>query len=192
MASWSWTGRACSFAAALAALATSACHSAPPLPTYSKVPEFQLTAQTGEPFDSRSFNGKIRVVDFIFTNCAGPCPRMTSQMKQVLKAVDNPRVRFVSISIDPKRDTPEVLAAYARKFHADTARWVFLTGPRDRIQFLSRNVFMLGDVDDTLQHSTRFVLVDGKSNIRGFYDTSDPDSIPKLIGDIKSLLKEPV
>ena len=116
---------------------------------------------------------------------------MTSQMKQVSRETDDsPKVRFVSISIDPKRDTPEVLASYARKFHADTNRWVFLTGPREQLQHLSRNVFMLGDVDDTLQHSTRFVLVDGTSKIRGFYDTSDPDSIPKLIGDIKSLLKE--
>jgi protein SCO1/2 len=116
---------------------------------------------------------------------------MTSQMKQVLRATgDLPDVRFVSISIDPKRDTPEVLASYAQKFHADTNRWAFLTGPRETIQRLSRNVFMLGDVDDTLQHSTRFVLVDGKSNIRGFYDTSDPESIRTLIHDIKSLRKE--
>jgi protein SCO1 len=116
---------------------------------------------------------------------------MTSQMKQVQRATEGiANVRFVSISIDPKRDTPEVLAAYAQKFHADTSRWVFLTGPRETIQKLSRNVFLLGGVDDTLQHSTRFVLVDRKSRIRGFYDTSEPDSIPKLIGDIKSVLKE--
>jgi protein SCO1/2 len=192
MASWSWTGRACSLAAAIAfAAASSACRSASPLPSYGTVPEFQLTAQTSQPFNSRSLNGNIWVADFIFTNCAGPCPRMTSQMKTVQRATENsPNVRFVSISIDPKRDTPEVLAAYAGKFHADTNRWVFLTGPRDTIQHLSRNVFMLGDVDDTLQHSTRFVLVDGHSNIRGFYATSDPASIPKLIDDIKSLLKE--
>ena len=112
---------------------------------------------------------------------------MTSQMKQVQRATS---IQMVSISIDPKRDTPQVLAAYARKFHADTNRWVFLTGSRETIQRLSRNVFMLGDLDDTLQHSTRFVLVDGKARIRGFYDTSDPNSIPKLIGDIKSVLKE--
>jgi len=191
MASWSSTGQACSLAAAIALAAiSSACRSAPPLPSYGKVPEFQLTAQNSQPFDSRALNGNIWVADFIFTNCPGPCPRMTSQMKQVLRAEDSPKVRFVSISVDPKRDTPEVLAAYARKFHADMNRWVFLTGPRDTIQHLSRNVFMLGDVDDTLQHSTRFVLVDGNSNIRGFYDTSDPGSIPKLIGDIKSLLKQ--
>src|SRR5438874_67709 len=130
MASWSWTGRASSLAAAIAvAFSALACRSAPRLPSYGNVPEFQLTAQTAKPFDSASLNGHIWVVDFIFTNCPGPCPRMTSQMKQVLRATeDNPAVRFVSISIDPKRDTPEVLASYARKFHADTERWVFLTG----------------------------------------------------------------
>jgi protein SCO1/2 len=185
MASWSLTARVCS-AFALCLLSW-ACRHEPPLPTYGVVPEFHLTAQTSQPFDSRSLDGSVWVADFIFTNCPGPCPRMTSQMKQVQRATN---IRMVSISIDPKRDTPQVLAAYAQKFRADTTRWVFLTGPRETIQKLSRNVFLLGDVDDTLQHSTRFVLVDGKARIRGFYDTSDPDSIPKLIGDIKSVLKE--
>jgi protein SCO1/2 len=186
---WHW---ACSLAAAIGfAAASFGCRSAAPLPSYGRVPEFQLTAQNSQPFDSRVLSGKIWVADFIFTNCPGPCPRMTSQMKQVLRATeDSPKVRFVSISVDPKRDTPDVLASYAQKFHADTSRWSFLTGPRDTIQHLSRNVFMLGDVDDTLQHSTRFVLVDGAANIRGFYDTSDPGSVPRLIGDIKSLLKQ--
>lgn len=185
MASWSWTARACSVSALC--LLSWACRQQPPLPAYGVVPEFHLTAQTAQPFDSRSLQGKVWVVDFIFTNCPGPCPRMTSQMKQVQRATD---IRLVSISIDPKRDTPEVLAAFAQKFHADLSRWVFLTGPRETIQHLSRNVFLLGDVDETLQHSTRFVLVDRKSRIRGFYETSGADSIPRLVADIKSLVKE--
>jgi len=192
MASWSSIARASKLAAiVLAAISGFACRREPPLPSYASVPAFQLTAQTGAPFDSRSLDGRIWVTDFMFTSCAGPCPRMTSQMKQVAKATaDNPDVRFVSISIDPKRDTPQVLAGYAEKFRVDTNRWVFLTGPRESIQHLSRNVFMLGDVDDTLQHSTRFVLVDRYGKIRGFYDTSDAESIPRLIGDIRSLSKE--
>jgi protein SCO1/2 len=194
MASWSSIARASKHAAVVfAAVSVLACRRETPLPSYATVPHFQLTAQTGAPFESRSLAGKIWVADFMFTNCAGPCPRMTSQMKQVAKATaDNPDVRFVSISIDPKRDTPQVLAAYAAKFRADTNRWVFLTGARESIQHLSRNVFMLGDVDDTLQHSTRFVLVDREGKIRGFYDTSDAGSIPKLVEDIRSLSKERV
>lgn len=192
MASWSSTARAFSLGAVLAsAVLLTACRRDPPLPVYGEVPPFQLIAQTDRPFDSRSLAGKVWVVDFIFTNCPGPCPRMTSQMKQVQRATANSEdVRMVSISIDPKRDTPAVLAAYAGKFRADTSRWVFLTGPHATIQKLSRHVFMLGDVDDSLMHSTRFVLVDRKSRIRGFYDTSDAESIPKLIKDVKSVSAE--
>ena len=192
MASWFSTARACSAGAVLAAaVLVPACRRADPLPVFGAVPQFELTAQTGGPFDSRSLDGNVWVADFIFTTCPGPCPRMTAQMKQVQRAMSGkPDVRMVSISIDPKRDTPAVLAAYAGKFHADTSRWTFLTGPRDSIQNLSRNVFMLGDVDDTLQHSTRFVLVDRRRRIRGFYDTSEPGSIPSLVRDIQSVLKE--
>ena len=192
MASWFLTARACSAAACIGiSLFASACHRAAPLPVYGSVPQFELTAQTGQPFDSRSLDGRVWVVDFIFTNCAGPCPRMTAQMKQVQRATaGKPDVRMVSISIDPKRDTPVVLAAFAQKFRADTTRWFFLTGPHKTIQNLSRNVFMLGDVDDTLQHSTRFVLVDRQRRIRGFYDTSDVQSIPTLLSGIQSVLKE--
>lgn len=151
-----------------------------------------MTAQTGAPFGSATLNGKVWVVDFMFTNCPGPCPRMTSQMRQVQKGTaDLPDVRFVSISIDPKRDTPEALAAYAAKFKADTSRWTFLTGPQPQVHQLSRYVFLLSDINDSLQHSTRFVLVDRKGQIRGWYETSEAESIPKLIKDIRQLVKEP-
>src|ERR1051326_2472104 len=84
-----------------------------PLPVYWQVPPFRLTAQSGQPFDSQSLAGNIWVVDFIFTTCPGPCPRMSSQMRGIQTAVASlPDVRLVSITVDPKNDTPAVLAAY--------------------------------------------------------------------------------
>ncbi|MDQ2949786.1 MAG: SCO family protein, partial [Acidobacteriota bacterium] len=89
------------------------------LDNFGTVPEFQLTAQTGQPFDSKVLAGNIWVADFIFTNCPGPCPRMTSQMHQVQEAVFKmPDVRLISFTVDPARDTPPVLAAYAKQHHA--------------------------------------------------------------------------
>jgi protein SCO1 len=116
---------------------------------------------------------------------------MTSQMRKVSQTfADRPDLKFVSITVDPVRDTPTALAAYARQFHADPARWVFLTGAQPELQKLSRNVFMLGDVDGSLEHSTRFVLVDRQGRIRGFYLTSEPGAIDQLNGDIRTLFKE--
>src|SRR5579862_4599506 len=188
MASW------CSIVLASSALALSGCflsgcaaHAG--LPSYSSIPDFTLTDQTGAQFSSAAqLKGRVWIADFIFTNCTGPCPRMTSQMHHVqteLAGVDG--VRLVSFTVDPARDTPPVLAEYAARFQAQTGTWFFLTGPQDALHQLSRNAFLLGDVDGNLQHSTRFVLVDRQSKIRGFYLTSEEDAIPRLIADTKKL-----
>lgn len=176
---------------AIAVLLTACRRNAPGLPSYGLVPDFQLTDQNGRHFDSKVLKGKIWVADFIFTNCPGVCPRMTAQMHQVQGAVNKmPEVRLVSFTVDPDRDTPPVLAAYAKRHHADTARWYFLTGPLPALNDLGRNVFKLGNVDGSLNHSTRFVLVDAHSQIRGYYDSSEAGSIPKLVAGVHALARE--
>jgi len=168
------------------------CASKPQLPTYGAVPDFKLTDQTGAAFSSSAtLRNRVWIADFIFTNCPGPCPRMSSQMHQAQTALSgNDGVRFVSFTIDPARDTPLVLAAYAQHFEAAPGKWFFLTGPVPALENLSRDVFMLGDIDGSLQHSTRFALVDRASRIRGFYLSSEPGAIPNLIVDAKRLLAE--
>ena len=154
------------------------------LPDYGLVLEFQLTAETGRTFDSKVLSGKIWVADFMFTTCPGPCPRMTSQMHEIQQATS---VKLVSFTVDPARDTPETLAAYAQIHHASPDRWSFLTGPEATLNHLGLDVFKLNKVDGSLQHSTRFVLVDRMSHIRGYYDTSEPAAIQKLIADVHLL-----
>lgn len=173
-------------------LALAACiHPASSLPVYSDVPEFQLTAQDGQPFDSKVLAGKIWVADFIYTTCPGPCPRMTSQMHEVQNGIlKMPDVKLVSFTVDPARDTPQVLAAYAKLHGASAEHWYFLTGPPSTLQKLDRDTFKLGNLNATLEHSTRFVLVDRQSRIRGYYDTSESQSIPKLIESIYALARE--
>ncbi|MBZ5608314.1 MAG: SCO family protein [Acidobacteriia bacterium] len=161
------------------------------LPVYLDVLEFHLIAQDGREFDSKVLQGKIWVADFIYTTCPGPCPRMTSQMKEVQNAIQKmPDVRLVSFTVDPERDTPPVLAEYAKLHRASAALWYFLTGPEATLQTLDRDVFKLGNLDKSLEHSTRFVLVDRRSRIRGYYETSEASSIPKLIDDIHELARE--
>lgn len=163
-----------------------------PLPIYGQVPEFVLTAQTGQLFESRTLDGKIWVADFMFTSCLGPCPRMSAQMRWVGRQVaDLPQVRLVSFTVDPAHDTPEVLAAYAQKFPVEAGRWFFLTGAQPTLQQLDRYAFKLGDLDGSLVHSTRFVLVDQRGRIRGYYRTDEENGLKPLIGDIRRLAKEP-
>jgi len=173
------------------AMALAGCRTEAPLPVYWQVPEFQLTAQSGQPFDSKSLKGDIWVADFIFTSCPGPCPRMSAQMRGVQSAVENlPGVKLVSFTVDPKNDTPAVLAAYATRYKAEPGRWFFLTGNPAALESICRNGFKLGDVDGSLVHSTRFVLVDRNSMVRGFYSTGEDGALPKLLHDVKELAGE--
>lgn len=116
---------------------------------------------------------------------------MTAQFRKLRDEVQaSEDFRMVSFTVDPGHDTPAALAEYGRRYGADPSRWHFLTGPASELQKLSRNTFMLGDIGGALMHSTRFVLVDRKSRIRGFYDSSDSEKIVELQSDINKLLRE--
>ena len=170
---------------------TAACSAPNPLPILGQVPPFQLTDQTGQSFDSQSLDGHIWVADFIYTTCPGPCPMMSSQMRRVqISTAGTPDVALVSFTVDPEHDSPPVLAAYAKHFTADPARWHFLTGEPGRLNDLGLNAFKLNSVDGSLTHSTRFVLVDGARRIRGYYLSSDDGFMPSLLRDIRQLERE--
>lgn len=115
---------------------------------------------------------------------------MSSQMRQVQEALAGTDARMISLTIDPARDTPAVLAKYAAFYSARPGVWYFLTGELSTLQHLDRDVFQLGDIDGSLDHSTRFILVDRTSRVRGFYLTSEDDAIKRIIADAKSLLKD--
>jgi protein SCO1/2 len=184
MASWCWTVPALSF------FLLAGCTSQPPLPTYGMVSDFSLTDQTGAAFSSKALEKHVWVADFIYTTCPGPCPRMSSQLHQLQAGLGHSDLRLVSFTVDPQHDTPAVLTAYGKHFEADPAKWSFLTGDVATINHLSRDVFRLSSVDGTLEHSTRFVLVDGQARIRGFYSSLDKGVMPNLLADTKRLLKE--
>jgi len=179
------------FALGLLCFGLAGCRPEAPLQVYWQLPDFQLTSQTGQAFDRKSLDGNIWVADFIYTTCTGPCPRMSAQMRGVQSAVANmPDVKLVSFTVDPQHDTPQALAAYATRYHATPGRWFFLTGSQAALEQLCRNGFKLGDVDGSLVHSTRFVLIDRHSRIRGFYTTSDDSAASRLLHDIRTLRAE--
>ncbi len=165
------------------------------LASYGTVPNFQLTNQNGKPFGSAQLSGKIWIADFVYTTCPGPCPIISSRMSELQKPLENSDVHLVSVSVDPEKDTPEVLRGYADRLHAQPGRWDFLTGSKAIIYNLSRNGFKLGIDDGSAEegvpvHSTRMVLVDRRGTIRGYYDALAPDAVTKLLADTSHLLRE--
>lgn len=162
------------------------------------VPPFSFTDQFGHTITDADVAGKIRVVDFFFTRCTTICPRMSVQMQQLQlklndKAYDD--VVFLSHTVDPEHDTPEVLETYARKLQADTARWKFLTGDAPDIYRMGNAGYLLSALEDSTDverfvHDSRFVLVDKLGHIRGYYEGTEAEGMNALAADLKMLLKE--
>ena len=160
------------------------------LPSLGEIPRFHLTWQSGEPFDSSVLAGHVWVADFIFTNCEGPCPRMSAYMRALQKATaDLPDLKLVSFTVDPERDTPQVLREYGTRYGANSQRWYFLTGDPKILDQLDHDSFKLGNVGAGLDHSTRFVLVDSTGQIRGYYGIAEGDPVPQLAADARRLSK---
>jgi protein SCO1/2 len=163
--------------------------------SYGAVPEFVLVNQDGQNFGSAQLRGKIWIADFIYTTCPGPCPMLSSRMSELQKPLEKTDVHLVSFSVDPAKDTPQVLRGYAEKLQAEPGRWDFLTGPQSTIYNLSRNGFKLAVSDGSEDkgipvHSTRMILVDRHGAIRGYYDATEADAVTKLVADTTHLLRE--
>ena len=159
------------------------------------MPKFELVNQDAQSFGSEQLAGKIWVADFIFTTCPGPCPIISTRMSELQKPLGKSDVHLVSVSVDPEKDTPKVLRVYAGKLRIQPLRWDFLTGSKAAIYSLTRDGFKLGLSDGSEEegvpvHSTRFVLVDRRGIIRGYYDALAPDAVTKLLADTNHLLRE--
>ena len=163
--------------------------------SYGTVPSFQLVNQDGQSFGSAQLIGKIWIADFIFTTCPGPCPMISTRMSELQKPLQKTDVHLVSFTVDPEKDTPEVLRGYAEKLHAQSGRWDFLAGAQSAIYHLSRDGFKLAVSEGSEEtgipvHSTRMVLVDRHGEIRGYYEATEADAVTKLLADTSHLLRE--
>jgi protein SCO1/2 len=173
------------------AILLAGCGREKPLPILGQIPAFELTNQQGQAFQRTALNGHVWVADFIYTHCEGPCPRMSSHMRALQNKV-SPNVKLVSFSVDPERDTPAALEAYGKQFGADDAHWTFLTGDPQTLNMLDHDAFKLGSLGASMDHSTRFVLVDKQGRVRGYYGIADGDPVAKLARDAERLEKEEV
>lgn len=175
-------------------LAVAAC-STPDLPPLYPVPAANLIDENGRPVTLDSLKGNVVVYDFIFTSCTATCPIMTGAMHELTGKIDDDEpVRFVSISVDPARDTPEVLRAYAKR-HRKDPRWMFLTGDRDTIVKLSIDGFKLAagapaPGGEPILHSSRFVVADKSGMVREYYGATDGDAPQHVAKTVRALLKE--
>jgi len=179
-----------------------------PLPVISAVAPFTLTSQASQPVTLADFTNHVWLADIIFTRCAGPCPRLTQQLRQVQDLLPKDSgAKLVTLTTDPEFDTPAVLKKYGERFGADFNRWTFLTGTKSEIASVAANSLKLSaqpvrleeqkDAADLFIHTTIFVIVDKHAQLRGFFETGGDGVdwtnavLPKILKSVRQLENEP-
>jgi protein SCO1/2 len=168
---------------------------APALEDFGVVPDFALTERSGRTLTRADLAGAPWVADFVYTQCQGTCPLLSAKMATLERRVA-PDVRLVSFSVDPARDTPDALAAYAQRFGASPTAWLFATGEPRVLRDLVGKGFHLAVVDPppgetdfagTITHSEKIVLVDADLRIRRYYDGASDTWVDEAIADLAYL-----
>ena len=109
-------------------------------------------------FYSDVLKGRVVLVNFIFTNCDFACPMLVQRLNKTRSLlVDSVKddVWFVSISIDPERDTPEAMKTFAKKHGVDESRWIFLTGDKKNLDHIIKK---LGQYTEDIEAHTTLML----------------------------------
>lgn len=161
------------------------------------LPDFSLTTHARRPLTRADLSGRPWVANFIFTRCTSICPPFTTKMAAIAKrsAAQVPGLQLVSFSMDPEHDSPAVLSAFAQERQIDTTRWTFLTGPREQMEAaVIKGLFQPWDKGNgslvSIGHSSRFVLIDARGQIRGFYPSTEEGAVERVVNDARILAAE--
>ena len=163
---------------------------------YHTIADFSFVNQNGDTITQKNYEGKIYVADFFFTTCGSICPKMSTNLSEVQKAVlNNPKVMLLSHTVFPEVDSVSVLKAYAVKYGVVDSKWNLVNGDKKEIYKMARKSYLavkLGRPDQLydMVHTENFVLVDQKRRVRGFYDGTNKEEIKRLLEDIDFLSHE--
>ncbi len=150
---------------------------------------YDAVERSGDVVSTGDLRGKFAVVDFIFTSCGGTCPRMSKAMQELQARLDGAEdVVLTSFSVDPERDTPDVLSNYADEYGADKDKWLFLRMSRAHVKAITTDQLKIGDGGDVILHKSTFVLLDHEGRGRAHYEPlEDPGWLDKLMKDLDTL-----
>ena len=158
-------------------------------PIIGKIPDFNMLSHLGELITSDNFNDKYTIIDFMYTECTEICPRMTSHTKFLYDKYENfHNVQFLSISVDPQNDTPEVLNEYANLNKVKDDRWKFIYGNINDVKTFARRAFSILSDDFPASHSRRMFLIDKDGFYRQSYNGTTKKDIGLLTSHLERLL----
>jgi len=162
---------------------------------YHTIPDFSFVNQDKQVITNSSFKDQVYIADFFFIHCPAICPKVRQQMLRLYKRYeDDDRVKLISYSLDPKRDTVEALQKYATKIEVSSNKWHFLTGDKDLIYDMADAHFVPAfedpDAPGGFDHSGKLILVDQNRHVRGFAEGTDPESVTEFFQTVDQLLDE--
>jgi protein SCO1/2 len=163
---------------------------------FANAPAFRLTNQHGQVLTNKSFAGRAYLTDFFFATCPGICPKMQGELLKVYqKYQQEPRLAFLSHTIDPEHDSLSVLREYARRLGvADAKQWHFATTSKDTVFALAKAYFTAAMPDQEapggFAHNGTFALIDDQGHIRGLYDSLNKTEVERLFKELPLLLAE--
>ena len=164
------------------------------------IADFEFTERSGKTVSKKDLLGHPWIAGFIFSNCAGPCYKVSSAMRQLQdEFLNDTDLRLVSFTVDSERDTPEVLTKYAQAFHADSDKWLFLTGDKAKIYHLIWGSFLMPVQEETGErrkpgfefiHTTNVLLVDEKGVVQGKWSSTDEAEFGKMRRELRKRLRK--
>ncbi len=171
------------------------------MPVLGPLRPFTLTNQLGDVVRLPSLRGAAGVVNVIFSRCPTQCPKLTAQMAGIQARLPA-GARLITLTADPSFDTPQVLKRFSEPYHADPARWWFLTGTKAELyrfatEDLLFNLLETADpakarLEDLFIHSTDFALFDRAGRLRGVVHGEVPDAVDQVVHRLKQLQREPL
>jgi protein SCO1 len=160
----------------------------PAPPAGPPIKEFQLVERSGKEFDSKELQGRVWIGSFFFANCPGSCWALNQTLKGICDEFKDTDLQLVSITCDPKNDTPEALQRYADRFQAHPQKWLFLTGDIDYIKRIGRDIFM--QVVEEGGHRNSALVIDRNGKVRGSFDLLNAEKTAEMKLLLKELLAE--
>jgi len=161
---------------------------------YHQIADFNLTDQDGKKVSLKSFAGQILVVNFFFTNCPTVCKQMNDNMDILAESyIRNKMLHFISITVDPDKDSAPILKTYANQFKINANKWSFLTGDTATVYNLARQSFLVNALKvgkDDFIYSDKLILIDPVGCIRGYYEGTDSKDVTKMNDEIKVQIAE--
>lgn len=166
---------------------------------FGPLPEFRLTAQDGRTVTRADLAGHPLILGALYSTCNGPCPTIARSLARLQEELAGTDARLVVVSVDPERDTPELLGLYGERFGADPARWLFLTGALDEVtRFVKEGLYLpfelaapgSAPLGEQVTHDTRLLAVDRRGERRGWYQGLDEAELVKLRKRIEFLARE--